>query len=115
MAGPPFATETCFVMESCGGPTTVIEALALAVRPGSQVTVPVLVTTVPIGTFWLSMARNLTVTTAPGASGPLVAVSVVPATMTPVVEPFIVAAGGFTQVSWLGRVSVITTFETDVV
>src|SRR5215467_5263254 len=112
MAGPPFATETCFVMESCW-PATVIEALALAVRLGSQLTTPVFVTTVPAARFWLRVARNLTTTTPFGPSAPTVAVRVEPTTLTPAAEPVIVADGLFTYVSWAGRASVITTFEAD--
>src|SRR6516162_3880288 len=97
MAGPPLATETCFAMESCGPATgrlpTVIEALALAVLFGSQVTVPVFVTTVPFARPWLRVAWKLTTTTPFAASGPTVAVIVEPVTLRP-------AAGGFIVADW---------------
>src|SRR6516165_1676186 len=98
MAAPPLATETCFVMESCGPAPgrlpTVIEtlALALAVWLGSQVTVPVFVTTVPFARPWLRVAWKLTTTTPFAASGPTVAVRFEPATLRP--------AGGFIVADW---------------
>ena len=54
-------------------PTTT-ETLALAVCVGLfQVTTPVLVTTVPSARLGLRVARNLSTTVPPGASGPLTA------------------------------------------
>ena len=55
-------------------PPTTIETLALAVWVGLfQATTPVFVTTVPGARLGLRVARNLSTTTAPGASGPLTA------------------------------------------
>ena len=53
---------------------TITETLALAVCVGLfQVTTPVLVTTVPSARLGLRVARNLSTTVPPGASGPLTA------------------------------------------
>src|SRR6516162_6424676 len=97
MAGPGPANETCLVMESFGPAPgrlpTVIEALALADCEGSQVTVPVFVTTVPFARFWLRVAWKLTTTTPFAASAPTVAVRFEPATLRP-------AAGGFIVADW---------------
>src|SRR5436189_4561035 len=73
----PFSTARTGVPGAPGAPgdrmlPTAIETLALVVWVGlPQAATPVFVTTVPSARLALRVARNLSSTTAPGASGPL--------------------------------------------
>src|SRR4029077_16744374 len=94
------------------------ETLALAVRVGVfQVTSAVFVRIVPAGIPAAICARKRTSMDCPGGNGPFTeeefAVSTAHATVTPAAEPFIVGAGGLTNVRLpapaLLRSSVMTT------